>query len=122
MSRRKRDGGDCYQAAATLVLDGFVPEGSTVCHALVRPWVGRLAGHTFGHAWVETPDGTVTDQSNGLNVVGMDRDGYYAIGSINSDEVRRYSLDDVRSEIVRTGHWGPWDEALFNHNPEEVQA
>jgi hypothetical protein len=103
MTKRTRGAnGDCYVVAGQVVAMSYGDyEGSLVVHGSVyHPAIGR-----HGHAWVETPDGDVIDQSNGHDSV-MPIPVYYALGRV--EDVARYTADEARAEMLRTGHYGPW--------------
>lgn len=51
---------------------------------------------------------TVYDYSNGNEAV-VPRALYYAIGNIDADEARYYSMDELNEMIELNGHYGPWD-------------
>lgn len=97
--------GDCYHVAAVLVaFEGFP---GLVCHGEATGQ-GAIEGVRFGHAWVEVDD-TVFDFSNGGSHV-LPRDRYYALGEIDEKEVRRYTKDETLAWMLKTHHYGPWDE------------
>ena len=98
------DGGDCYEAAANLVLSN--PE-YTLVHGIVTGQ-GKLQGMKYGHAWVEHGD-DVIDKSNGRDLE-FPRAVYYHLGNIDPNHQHRYSSDDVREMIIQHEHWGPWEE------------
>jgi hypothetical protein len=129
-ARRRRDNGDCFEAAVrVLQLLQRSPTHSGGCW-LVHGEVagqGRLEGVTFGHAWVEeelvvaaplTLAGTVRvlvhDHSCGRSVK-MDRELYYAIGHIAKiANVWRYSWEEARDKLLAHKTFGPWD--LVTHS------
>jgi hypothetical protein len=106
-----RTDGDCYEVAAKLVaLDDVFP-GYLVCHGTATGR-GPIAGQRFGHAWIEgelsgTP--VVFDFSNGLKTI-VPRGTYYRLGEINPDEVRRYTAKEACVLMLKTGHFGPWEQ------------
>ena len=102
------DGGDCFVVALENVM---LDKDLYLCHGIVSGQ-GPLTGIRFAHAWNETQTGHVIDQSNG-NDVCMPRDAYYALGQIDSDEVRYYNFDEMAMNVVEYETYGPWDE-LFD--------
>lgn len=92
--------GDCYESAATAILDVRTDEAR-----LVHGTVWHEASGRHGHAWVEFGD-TVLDRSNG-NDVELPRSAYYALGRV--EDVRRYTAREARLAMSRTGHYGPWE-------------
>jgi len=80
--------------------------------SVTRPLDGRR--HT--HAWVEIDLGekmnhltVMVDYSNG-QAVNIPRQYYYELGEIDHDEVRRYTPEETLKQMVRSEHWGPWDD------------
>lgn len=101
---RKLTGGDCFRAAGMFLMEH--PD-----HVLVHgfPTLRREPWTQYHHAWIETADGqTVREVSDGLDLT-MPASLYYALGNINPAECKRYTRDDLALWVVRTGHWGPWD-------------
>lgn len=115
----KRKGGDCYAAAAHVVIEAHdwkldeQGESFILCHG--SP-IGRgpIEGVKFGHAWVEVNDTLVIDQSNGNNIF-MDVGRYYAIGQIKPDEVVRYTPQQLAAMIREHKTYGPWHETEARH-------
>lgn len=120
--------GDCFKVAGDLALrlaDDVDPDGHpfrqfvTLCHGLVVGQAGsEVEDVRYWHAWVEVehvvshptlPSNVrtvaVIDLSNG-NDLNLPRDLYYKLGRIG--RVDRYSPDDVRSNMVQFGTYGPW--------------
>jgi hypothetical protein len=122
--------GDCFEVAANLAWEWADNDTVRVCHGYVtRPG----DGHRHIHAWVETstevpalpgwPSGmTITsavDKSNG-NDVTLIREAYYHFGGIVADEVRRYTLREASEAMLRTEHYGPWDEMTADVHGNQV--
>lgn len=103
----RRKTGDCYEAAARRVV--FEDHPGEIVHGTVTGTGPNTLGVRYGHAWIEVGE-TVHDYSNGkaLDPVVMPRDLYYLLGSIDSDETRRYTKRAAQKAIGKTGHWGPW--------------
>jgi hypothetical protein len=95
--------GDCYEAAAKLLLFGGMPEEARLVHGNVTGQ-GPVAGIRFGHAWVELGD-LVFDHSNGRHLV-VPRDQYYRVGKIKKP--RRYHPVEAKLYLLRRRHYGPW--------------
>lgn len=88
-------------------------EGHTLVHGVVIGQ-GPLDGRRVDHAWVEVEGGhyTVTlvvDRSNGRNLL-LPRDMYYRLGRIVEAECTRYTPEETRTNMLRTEHFGPWEE------------
>ncbi len=99
--------GDCYQAAAMLLLNMGSGSGATLVHGTVVG-EGRLDGYPYGHAWIEI-NGTVLDPSNGRTIC-MGQEAYYARGRIEPGSPRRYSWREALEGLVDSEHYGPWEE------------
>ena len=114
-------GGNCYEAAVVacmldgatgvseLVMREMLPE-SLVVHGVVGGAV--LPGDDVwtpehGHAWVESGDGEwVIDSSQGKTVV-LPKAMYYHLGNVR--RVMRYTQEQAREQLMKHGHYGPWD-------------
>lgn len=107
MKKTKRTGGDCYRVAGRLIMTPEY-EGGMLCHGSVyHPETGR-----HGHAWIEMPDGEFDvvichDVANG-NDLHLPRDVYYHFGKV--EHVKRYTAEEAAKLMLRTKHFGPWDE------------
>lgn len=101
--------GDCYEAAGKFMLDNSDSKSLVLVHAEVLGQ-GPLEGTTFGHGFVvDTGMDLVIDRSNGRNIT-MPRFIYYAIGQIDRiDNYHEYDLVEMKAQILKHGHWGPWD-------------
>ncbi|HEU5395170.1 MAG TPA: hypothetical protein VFV36_10275, partial [Candidatus Methylomirabilis sp.] len=64
------------------------------------------------HAWVEYPGpGGVTWVSDPSQDLTCPRSVYYFladIGAVEGNRVWRYTPEEARGEMLRTGHYGPW--------------
>jgi hypothetical protein len=98
--------GDCFKAAAEFVMGGTQDEPLTLVHGTVLG-SGPIQGIRFTHAWVELGD-HVYEVANG-RCDRMRAELYYRMGRV--ENVRRYTVAEVLTETLRTGHWGPWDPA-----------
>lgn len=115
--------GNCYEVSAKLILDWKLDNCDSyplLCHGMVHGQ-GPLKGAIFGHGWVEykkrlpsTNNGhnptieIALDKSNGKELE-IPAPVYYLIGKINSEEVKKYNKEEIRKNILKHGHWGPWE-------------
>ncbi|MSP69098.1 MAG: hypothetical protein EXR20_02370 [Bacteroidetes bacterium] len=120
LKKPKKPKGDCYYAAAQLVMgnrfkhlfgDNNITYIGTpyLVHAEVRGQ-GKVANIRFGHAWVED-DENIYDYSNGNQFV-MPKEIYYAIGDIDNQnplKYQKYTFEEARRKMVTTRHYGEWD-------------
>lgn len=97
--------GDCYIVAANAVLLDPTRE-LVLVHG--RPRLQCPPYQHYGHAWVETPDGTVIDRSSDRHVE-MSAFVYYALGNIDPDECFRYEFMDTVEKVLEFEHYGPWE-------------
>lgn len=108
---REGEGGDCYEAAAMLLLFGELKdrEGAVLVHG--RPiGTGPLnGGKRFNHAWCEFA-GLVWDFSNGRENV-LPTGTYYVAGQIAAHDCVRYTQEEAREKILESEVWGPWAAA-----------
>jgi hypothetical protein len=105
--------GECYMCAGRHVWSN--PETHTLVHANVTGQ-GRIEGARYGHAFTEFQQYSAESDSEKTMVydpsadVTLPADFYYALGQINPDEVRRYSLEEMNKKLAETKEWGPWDD------------
>jgi hypothetical protein len=97
----KTTGGDCYQVAGRFVFDN--PD-ATLVHAECYPLIGPYARIQFHHAWAER-GGVVYDYANGKKIE-MDVGLYRILANVQREQ--RYTPTEVRLNVVKTRHWGPW--------------
>ncbi len=103
-------GGDCYMCAGRHVWSN--PETHTLVHANVTGQ-GPIEGVRYGHAFTEfqhEDDNEITMVYDPSADVTLPADFYYALGQINPDEVRRYSLEEMNKKLTESRIWGPWDD------------
>jgi hypothetical protein len=122
--RRKKSGGDCYEAAGKYILDlsklfmgnggkigGDVgaAQGLILVHAEVRGQ-GPMEGTNFGHAFVlDSETDMVIDKSNGRNL-RIPKILYYQIANIlEIDNFHEYTPKEMISHLIKFKHWGPWE-------------
>jgi hypothetical protein len=101
--------GDCYRANAklhTALTEELGVTSALLCHGTVTGTAGAAKGISFGHCWVEL-GGLVLDNSNGKEHA-VPRELYYEVGNVR--DVKRYTRLEAAREMVRTGHWGPWED------------
>jgi hypothetical protein len=114
----KNSGGDCYEIAGKIAMSNplelqrmKMPEFKGkpyVVHAQVIGQ-GDIEGLKYGHAWVED-DLFVYDFSNGRRII-FPKELYYILGGVETKKPRyfKYSFDEARKLMVKTGHYGSWD-------------
>ena len=100
---RSKAKGDCYRAAAELVLRRpdlhlTLVHGTCVGH-------GAIEGIAFGHAWAEVGD-VVFDFSQGRNAVVW-KTLYYKAGTCRN--VTLYTREEAIRMALFHKHYGPWD-------------
>ena len=126
--------GDCFESAVRVMNDVLSSEDkktAKICHG-VPMGQGKIEGIRFDHAWVEVTRKTdfgdadpsdpqvkfmmerfptqviVYDYSNGRELQ-MPRELYYAIGQIDSDDVKRFSAQEAYNQMSKKGFYGPWE-------------
>ena len=126
--------GDCFQSAVRVMNDVLSSEDkktAKICHG-VPMGQGKIEGIRFDHAWVEVTRKTdfgdadpsdpqvkfmmerfptqviVYDYSNGRELQ-MPRELYYAIGQIDSDDVKRFSAQEAYNQMSEKRFYGPWE-------------
>ena len=110
-----------------------------VCHGLPLSRHPEYNGERYAHSWVEITDADAEEKREQYrksevkeirmmasfvdDVVCFDvttaklfrdpltctRVGYYGLGHIESQDVRRYSLAEAIGWMEKTGHCGPWE-------------
>lgn len=117
-----RTDGDCFQAAAEMVLEQWnmfsalpLIEGGVVVHGFPRLSIEPHLPHA--HAWVEVEQELPGDKAALLTVVydysngkqtEMPKEMYYKIGHIDDGHLRRYSVADLKKMIIAHETYGPW--------------
>jgi len=107
--KTKNTEGDCYQANGTFVIDSVFmnPDANIVlCHGIVSGR-GKLKGKRIGHAWCEQGN-VVMDLSNNQTII-LDKKRYYKFGKIEEKDIKRYTPKEAAKEMLKSGHFGPWD-------------
>lgn len=123
--------GDCYEAAAHLIVDrkfaGHPLEGWSLVHGIVHCTHGEVEGRLMGHAWVEEereldfgphrdkfdigPDKlTVTlchDYSNGNHGRVVPRELYYHVGRIVF--TKHYDVTEACKMMLEYETYGGWE-------------
>lgn len=118
--------GMCFVDSGKMIDDAVMehPELASslrLCHG--QPRNQQLDGSPrYWHAWVELQNAIVFDHMWPTRAVP--RKVYYAVGQIEPENVRRYTLQEMHIHLLRSGHWGPWDtvglpEALSRFDPEQ---
>lgn len=122
--------GDCFEVAGKLMLavpPSIQARGAVVdlCHGVPVMTGGEHVGLEYVHAWLEItePDGLVScfDRSNGHRLL-VSRSVYYAVGTIETERVVRYSLEETKKMLELHEHWGPWDLSLEWTSPRKRGA
>ena len=113
--------GDCYEAACRYMGDHPNNPDLVLVHAMVT---GRkeTEGIRHGHAFVlNTLTGMVFDDSNDKKKV-IPAVVYISVGEITTKESHVYTHQDMRKELLKHEHWGPWTpmkEYKMKHGKEE---
>jgi len=115
MKKKKNWKGNCYEAAATLVMDGDddlilvhgTPFSVALNHRIDHAWVEKQEMHEFGdHTF---PLGIVIDRTVAKSQ-GILLAIYYHIGRMGEEHVRRYSRIETLKMMVLHKNYGPWEE------------
>ena len=114
--------GNCYELAAEALLAGNLkcfkdyPDATVyLAHGYPTGTGGDAEHLKYGHAWIELyvnyGNILVANVGNfkGDKVVLVPQLVYYAVGSINCDEVTRYTRKQTRTNMLDSEHWGPWE-------------
>jgi hypothetical protein len=102
-------GGDCYQVSGRYIMDSGLMGGNpnlVLVHGIVTGQ-GPIEGIQYGHAWVEEGDICI-DLSKGKEIK-MPKTLYYTLGNIDPSKQFRYTPEEMRKNILKYKHWGPWD-------------
>jgi len=97
--------GDCYEDAASALLDDPRFSGWTLVHG--RPTLQIPPYVEYGHAWLEDPSGETVWDPNAKQE--LPKVLYYAFGQINPAECFRYDREQTRAKILKFQHWGAWE-------------
>lgn len=104
--------GECFENTGRFVMDKSELDGSPIllCHGLVWHPEKKLY---HPHAWLEWGDGAgmVIDPSTGQDEALISfLPFYYEKARIEPEKIKRYTADEYRKAIIKTGNWGPWEE------------
>jgi hypothetical protein len=113
------DHGDCYEANGMIFRDIKSPTARLV-HADITPRLGKMAGRTYGHAWIEDGDKLV-DHTTGSSIMdligGFDdmpeenvssKSIFYGIA--DPKNIKKYDTKAFADMIRKHKHWGPWSD------------
>lgn len=92
--------GNCYQAAADLVLSMPNNESIRLVHG---SGLSKNLRKRIDHAWVEIGR-LVLDPAIGVT---MTAEKYYAVGEVAVYKV--FTKKEINVLILKHKHWGPWD-------------
>ena len=92
--------GNCYDVHGRMVTEENCD--MILCHGSV--WHDKVGWH--GHCWLEDGD-KVIDVSNGNNFYDS-KEKYYKLGKVKN--VTRYTWREAAEQMLKTGHYGPWEE------------
>lgn len=114
--------GDCYQTVGhfAMYLKWFpeLTDNWRVVHGIVCGDGGQAKDIEFGHAWMELDEDFETrlvhDYSNDREIIMLASD-YYSRGRIIPDKMKRYTIKEILTLMVDTGHFGPWDDLFKNY-------
>lgn len=109
--------GDCFEIAGNMIID-IEDDNVMLCHGVVIGQ-GPIEGIRYVHAWIEK-DGYVRDKANGNNLY-MSIKKYYRIGQINEYMVRKYTKPEAIKLLLKTKHYGPWDNELSKIIKEAIK-
>jgi len=116
------DGGDCYEANGMTFRDIKSPTARLV-HADITPRLGKMAGRTYGHAWIEDGDKLV-DHTTGSSIMDLiggfdDMPAEFArnvssksifYGIADPKNIKKYDTKAFSDMIRKHKHWGPWSD------------
>lgn len=107
--------GNCYEAAARLVLSERL-EGAVLVHGYPVGRGPHNMDRRYGHAWVEA-GGQVYDLTIPHGHKGMDAALFYALGHLHpmphrpedtGPDIRKYDRVEMVAVLCERKHWGPW--------------
>ena len=115
------NGGDCYEANGMAFRDIKSPTARLV-HADITPRLGKMAGRTYGHSWIE--DGNkLVDHTTGSGIMDLiggfdDMPEEFArnvssksifYGIADPKNIKKYDTKAFSDMIRKYKHWGPWE-------------
>lgn len=93
--------GRCYELAGKYV--AFDNHEATLVHGTIQ----GAGNPPLDHAWAELPNGDVWEPTTNTVWPGPAFKAFF-----HPVPRVRYSAQEVTTTILRTEHWGPWDEAV----------
>ena len=98
--------GTCYRDALRL-LELLGGNDWLLCHGVAVNTGKAFKGRKFGHAWIEN-DQWCLDQG-----LVIRKSTYYMVGKIRPVDVVRFSKDQACYQLLKTGNYGPWNNAII---------
>ena len=108
MADDKSHKGDCFEVAANYTVDN-PDKNLLLVHGVVIGRGEQNSGMAFIHAWIETSDGLVIDNSNSKNIV-CPIELYYELGNIG--KAIKYNRDEAMINLLKYKNFGDWDDSL----------
>ena len=108
-SKLPKGKGRCFENAVKFMLTTEGNPNYKLVHGYPTGTGGNAKGIKYGHAWVELSDEVVIDPSiSGKPPKFCLKNVYYEVGSIKEKEVRKYTYDEMREQMLLTNHYGIW--------------
>jgi 2'-5' RNA ligase len=108
--------GQCFECSARwLILEqGVEFENARLVHGTVAGR-GIREGERFTHGWIEIEDAWVYDRAQDILTP---KANYYNLAQV--EDMVSYTADEVRINLLKSEHWGPWDEFLLEFEEEDI--
>jgi hypothetical protein len=94
--------GLCYMMAGHALVLGTAPKGSKLVHGTIHH---VLAGHSIEHAWLQLPDGSVWEPTQGKTWSAMEWEAIF-----RPRDTVSYTIEQAREKMLESGDYGPWED------------
>lgn len=91
----------CYMMAGHALVLGTAPQGSKLVHGTIHH---VLAGRSIEHAWLELPDGSVWEPTQGKTWSPLEWGAIFRPRDTTS-----YTRVEASAKMLETGNYGPWE-------------
>ena len=113
--------GNCFENCGRYMIENALTD-MTLVHCIVTGTGAKVKGVRYSHAFLITDDGRfamdMTDSADDPKMVPLEL--YRAVGRVENE--LHYTAGEAREEMVRTEHFGAWDESLMTEADKAAAA
>jgi len=107
------------QEISDLMKNGNTPEQKLLLvHGSVIPTSGPDQGRRINHAWIEV--GILACEVSNKQQIEEPQERYYK--AFTAKVYKKYTDPEANLEVLKSEHYGPWDELSLNRENECLKA